>query len=189
MKKLRSSRGMTLMEVLVSILILVLLVIGMGTGMNSGMEVFQVSRFEANSASLAGIIDTALGDTLRHAETIHLTKDRGDFVIPEDQYVQFVFTSVKAGVEDAYLYIETGDDAAGTLRMKSIRKTGAPVELVNSGAYPDLKIDSFKIDYVEPDEERMLRGGYFVVEYDICSKVDPTYVRNVHTIIRLLNTD
>lgn len=190
MCKIKNNRGMTLMEVLVAVLILVLLVVAMGTGMNSGMEIYKEANFESNSAALAGIIDTALGDILRHAENIRKPEPDSYFTAPDGQVlanIEFVFTNAEYAVEDAYFYTGSSRDPAGILQLKSVRKTDAkyPMELVNSGAYPDLEITNFEITYSASGEA--VYGGYFTVEYDIYSAKDSSNVKHIVTVIRHLN--
>lgn len=181
MKKLKSKSGMTLLEILVSLLILTLLVTAMGTGMHSAMRVYREARFESESAALAGIINTALGDILRHAEDIKADNEG------------FAFTNVEYGVRDVNLCISEGVLSLG----HSAHQTAA---LVNTGAYPDLMITELSAIYVAPGAEETImlqddttvntkRGGFFYVTYQIASTTDSTQTRDVETVVRLLNTE
>lgn len=205
MNKLKNKKGMTLMEMMVSLVILVMLVVAMGTGMDSAMQIYGDATFESNSAALADIVNTSLGDLLRYAENIRTPAAGSDFYTTDGirlQNVGFVFTNKEYGVRDCYFY--TGDDQAsnsgeadsayiGDLQLKNLHNTSA-INLVNSGAYPDLGISNFKITYVVPgykavDGAPAARGGYFEVTYDILSLADDSKVRNVTTIVRLLNAE
>ena len=183
MKKVRNKRGFTLMETMAAILVMVLLVVGIGTGMDTGLRVYREVTFETDSAALAGMIDTALSDMLRHAENIDPSPDALD---PNNQPVCAVFTNVDQGLKDAYIYIEGSGTSSGMLKIRSIHNNLQPVELVNAGAYPDLQIERFNLNYVEPGEEGK-RGGYFEVKYTIASSLDSTRTREMETVVRPLN--
>lgn len=192
MRKLTSNSGMTLMEMLASLLILVLLVTAMGTGMDTAQEIYRASIFESDSASLAGIVNTALGDVLRYAENIRVPEGMDAAGNPVDEGIGFVFTNTSYGVRDVYFQTKAGDDATGgILTLRSLRfgegsHSILETELVNAGAYPDLEITNFKIAYVEPGAEGK-RGGYFYITYTIQNSENPIKTRDVETIVRRMN--
>ena len=96
MKKLTSKGGFTLIEMLATLLILVFLVLGIGTGMDSALRIYDEARFESNSAAMANIVNTSLGDILRYSENLTTPGDEEFFVdssntkVPD---VEFVFTN------------------------------------------------------------------------------------------------
>lgn len=208
MRKLRSRSGMTLVEVMVSLLILTLLVTVMGTGMETAVRVCSDSLFESHSASLAGIVNTALGDVLRYAQDIR-TSDSGftDASGARISRAGFVFTNLEYGVQDVYFFTPVAEDGSctGILQLKSlhyVRDTDeiAVTDLVNSGAYPNLAITNFEAVYVAPGTIAEItlndgtvvetsRGGYFYITYTIVSTIDNTKTREVETIARLLNAE
>lgn len=171
-KKLKSKAGMSLMEVMVALLIMVLLVVGMGTGMDAGMRVYGDATFEANGATLAGYLNTALTDVLRYAQDIQSPAASGD---------PCTFTNLELGLRNAY--IEPNEN--GILYIKSADGEDGfdPKALVSSGAYAKLiiKSGSFTLDYHEDT-----RGGYFLAEFVIAStdgkEREPTKV-----VVRLMN--
>ena len=191
MKKLQSKSGMTLLEMIVSLMILVLLVTAMGTGMDAAGKLFRDSIFESHSASLAGIVNTALGDVLRYAEDIRVPEEKDAAGNPVDEAVGFVFTNAAYGLHDVYFQTKTGaDETAGILTLRSLRFEAEShnileMALVNDGAYPDLEITNFKATYVEPGSEEK-RGGYFYITYTIRASGNPAKTRDVETIVRLL---
>lgn len=188
MKKLKSKQGMTLMEIMVSILILVLLVIGIGTGMDTGMRVYREATFEADAQSLSGMMNTALTDVLQYAENIK------EVSLGEEGEIGFVFTNVEYGLWDVYVQTldENGENDAGQVWLCS-SKTGGKTPLVNSGAYPDLAVTMFKIEYVGPGaaEEGAAgtNGGYFDVEYVLFSETDATNLHAYELTVRHLNAE
>ncbi len=185
MRKLGNKAGFTLMEMMVSLLILVLLVSGIGVGMDAGLKIYKEANFESSSATLSGIVNTAVGDMLRYAEDIKEIN-----TVPD---VEFVFTNREYGVADAYFYIGDGlESDLGTLYLKNTRSGNSDtVDLLSSGAYPELEIANFKLHYTAPNAEdnegNKLRGGYFELEYDIISQKDRESSRHVESIVRHLN--
>ena len=203
MKKLNNNSGMTLIEMLCALLILVIMIVGMGATMDAGTQIYQEAIFESDSASLAGILNTAMGDILRYSRDIDLnnktdgegnpqyfvTSD-GTYLLPDQ--VGFVFSNWEYGILDAYFYTPVYADGTskGVLQMLNLRNSEV-VELVNTGAYPDLVITNLVVTYVEKGvaggEGTTLRGGYFEISYDILSEKNSDFKREVTTIVRLMN--
>ena len=75
--------------------------------------------------------------------------------------MEFVFTSLDYGIQDAYFYIppHISGGTMGPVQMKNLRNP-AVVELVNTGAYPDLVVSNFEITYTAR-EGTGVEGGYF----------------------------
>ena len=189
MRKLLSKSGVTIMEMLVGLVIMVFLIIGIGVGMDTGNRVYKESTFEADSASLAGILNTALGDILRHCEDIRITSDES----LQNAGIGFVFTNYDYGVRDAYFDLPIVDDirVPGILQMKNLRDD-RQIDIVNAGAYPNLVISDFDLIYVAPGNNSQGdpgRGGYFNLQYTIQSLTDDTLKRDVESVIRTMNTE
>lgn len=195
MKKLKNKGGFTLIEMMCALLILVLLVMGMGVGMEAGGRIYREAVFESESATLAGILNTSLGDILRYSidvrETTATDKQKygNDVGIPHasDSSKYYVFTSLDYGIQDAYFYIPphiSGRDM-GPVQMKNLRNPNV-VELVNTGAYPDLVVSDFSITF-SPRQAPGVEGGYFEISYIIYSESDATKTRSVETIVRVMN--
>lgn len=190
MRKLKNQSGFTLIEMLAVVLILVVLTMGMGQTMNAGVQIYRDAIFEADSATLAGILNNSLGDILRYSEDI--VENPGTFEdssgsLIDRAVVGFVFTNWDYGAEDAYFHIpvQAGGTSTGVLQMKSLSNTDI-IELVNSGSYPDLVISGFKVEYVK-ETTGLHRNGYFVVSYDIYNENNTQLKRHVETVIRKMN--
>jgi len=201
MRKLANNSGMTLIELLAALAILVVLVMGMGATMDAGVQVYQEAIFESDSAALAGILNSSLGDILRYsteidinegteADLTHAFVDSSGTYILKDQ-VGFVFTNYEYGIRDAYFYTPVFADntSKGVLQMRNLKNPNI-VELVNSGAYPDLVVSNFKIicqmkDVPGSANEKSIE--YFTVTYDIFHESNPELSRKVSTVIRLMN--
>lgn len=197
MSKLKNNSGMTLVEMLCVLLILVILIMGMGSTMDAGTRIYQEAIFESDSATLAGILNTSMGDILRYSRDVKLNNEFDDqghpkyFVTSDGTYllpdqVGFVFSNWEYGILDAYFYTPTAADGTskGVLQMLNLRNANV-VELVNTGAYPDLVISNLVVTYVE--EGPAIRGGYFEIEYDIFSEKHADFKRHVDTVVRLMN--
>ena len=194
--KARAKRGFSLLEMMVALAILVFIVLGVGVGMDAGIDIYKEAIFEADSASMAGIVNSNLGDILRYSTRVTVNDgsnllDASGVKIPKES-LGFVFTSADYGIKDAYFYTpEQGDTTKGVLRLTNL-KEDKDMELVNTGAYPDLYIANFRITYYELGTTSVTngglgRGGYFEVTYDIFSTKDETMTRSVSTVVRLMN--
>ncbi len=177
---------------LATLLILVFLILGIGTGMDSAVRIYDEAKFEANSASMANIVNTSLGDILRYADNLTVAEENTSFkdsagtVVPN---VDFVFTNYEYGVRDAYFSLkDSSNKDDGILRMRNL-ENGKVVELVNTGAYPDMKITGFELTYTAlgKDDAGNDKGGYFEIKYTVNSDKSSTLTREVKYIVRCMN--
>lgn len=146
-KKKRFNRsGFTLMETLVTLVILVLLVLGMDAGINSGMRVYDDATFYADSRTLAAMVDTTLGDLFRYSQWIHPEEDLYDIM---GQSIPYVFTNADYATKDAY--VECVPGRTPDLRLRSAENASLDYALLNSGAFPKLKIKDFAYEYNPED--------------------------------------
>lgn len=200
MKKLKSKSGFTLIEMVTAMAILVFLIIGMGATMDAGAQIYHEAIFEADSATLADILNTSLGDILRYSKDVKVngvydgdkngTPDTfhssdGAVVLPAQ--VGFFFSNREYGVTDGYFYTPLHADGSskGVLQIRTLSKADI-MDLVNTGAYPDLVITNFVITYIPAGTDGE-RGGYFTISYDIFSEKNTDFTRHVDTVVRLMN--
>ena len=188
MKKIKKNAGFTLMELICTLLILVLLVMGIGVGMDTGSRIYRDATFEADSATLSGILNTTVGDVLRYCM---VTKTEGLRNLPDGMTtadLPYVYTNLEYGVRRAYFnYAELGGTSIlSMVNLKTGNADAITTYLVNTGAYPELKIENFVVHY-EPRKDAGVEGGYFSVSYEIVSKTDPTKTREVEMIVRHMN--
>lgn len=166
MKKLKRSAGLTLLELLASLLVTVLLVVAMGTGMDAALGSYRESLFASNSAALESIVNTALGDVLRHARNVEVCEEG------------IRFTNGEYGLGKGSILVEEG-------RLRIFDSRGCVVELANSGVYGGLEIGDFEMVYAAPGTEGK-RGGYFRICYTIKS-ADGARERQSELVVRVLN--
>lgn len=165
MKKLRSAKGFTLIEILVSMLILTFLVIGMGPGMKTALSVYQESTFQSSSTALIGTVNATLGDVLRYAEDVGIVEDGNTFT----------FSNADYGMQNATLMLSESGDKVIVVKDHN----GNELPLLPEGAYPNMEITAFSARYNG--------NGLFTVEYTIKSTVATDMTRNAVCTVALLN--
>lgn len=191
MDKLKSKEGFTLIEMVVALLILVMIIVSMDTVMDSSLRVYNDATFEADSSAMAGIVNTNIGDILRYADYIKTNED-GAFVGADGGQltnIEFVFTSYDYGVQDAYFYLEPDAErgSSGVLQMRSLRNAGT-VELVNTGAYPNLAITDFHVVFTPvKDDAGKITTGYFEITYTVFDVNRPDKTKDESCVVRLMN--
>lgn len=187
MRKIRNNAGFTLIEVLCTLLIMVILTMAIGAGIDTGSEIYRDATFESDSAALAGILNGSISDILRYS---FVTKSEDIYSLPEGfdtEAIPRVFTSYDYGIQYAYFHTPVYEDGTlkGVLQLKNL-KNEKVVELVNTGAYPDLVITDFEWTYKDRTNPG-IEGGYFTISYTILSKSLEGKERDVDLIVRVMN--
>ena len=72
-KKLRSTGGFTLTELLVAVVILGLVTLAVSVGISSGIQVYQQSVTLSNSQTLVSTLTQAISDELHYAQNIQVS--------------------------------------------------------------------------------------------------------------------
>lgn len=171
MKKLRSAKGFTLIEILVSMLILTFLVIGMGPGMKTALTVYQESTFQSSSTALIGTVNATLGDVLRYAEDVRIVTP-----VEEGEENTFTFSNADYGMQNATLMLSESGDKVIVVKDHN----GNELPLLPEGAYPNMEITDFSAVY---------SGGVFRILYSIQSTLDVDLKReNISYVIAPLNS-
>lgn len=176
MKQKKLKGGYTLIESIATLLILVFLVVGMGPGMQAASQIYREATFETDTAILADVINTSVGDVLRYADRIDLTTREGE---PLPVGIPFVFTSFDYRIQDGFFALSDSGAESGTLQMLNLRNSSA-VDLVNLGVYPNLKLENFSIEY---DGDAL-----FFVKYRISATESDTPYKDVEFVVRLMNS-
>ena len=187
MKKTRKNAGFSLIELICTLLILVILVMAIGVGMDAGSSIYRDATFEADSAMLAGILNTSLGDYLRYCDVMETEKMTDLLPVGMTTFdLPYVYKNYEYGILYGYFYVPMeNNEAKGALKIKSLIDEDS-INLVNTGAYPDLQVQNFKVSYTPRDDDGV-GGGYCVVTYEILSKNDANKIRDVEMIVRRMN--
>lgn len=145
MKKLKSKKGFTLLEMLACIITLLLLsgICTMGTDL--AVDSYNRSMFETDSQTLQNTLDMYLGDILRHS-TLEL--EEGIFVSATKRDIKSITNMSygiyqgKIAVKDGRFYIyKTPADEEGVLLLsekiytKTLKITGFSLEYNEAGQY------------------------------------------------------
>lgn len=176
MKRMKSKAGFTLMEMIVTLLVLVIMTSGVTFSMSAGARIYQESVFESHSALLMDTLNNSLSDILRNSTKAWALEAAEKDAYPGD--VNYAFSNPDYGASSAYIY-----EYYGVLKIFSAGSDG--VDLVNTGAYPDLEISDCEIRYIA--EQAGNYGGHFTISYRIVSTKNPSLSREVSTVVRTLN--
>lgn len=153
MKKLKSKKGFTMIEMLVCVVTLVLLCMIVTTGSNLATMSMNASLFESESQMLKSTLDLCIGDLLRHASDVE-EKD-GNIIFTNDAYY----------IDDGYLKIDTSESGitgAGYLICTSkLDGSSKGLLVANKGIYVNgMYIKDFELSY---DTQRSVFYGSYVI--------------------------
>jgi prepilin-type N-terminal cleavage/methylation domain-containing protein len=166
--KPRTTRGFTLIETLVALLIVTLLTLSIVAGTSAAVSIHGESLFASESQILSSTLNTALGDVLHYAAYAPEASDGDTTAFSNPGYGILNGHFVE---EDGRLYInpsQTSDGGAATR-----------LTLVSTGAYTNLKVENFFMDY---DEEL----GLFVGRYAITGR-DGAQLKTISFVFRPVN--
>ena len=85
-KKIKSKKGFTLIEMLACTVTLVLITLICTTGMNMATKSYNESMFESNSQKLEYILNLSMGDILRYSHDIDITTEVGKIFFTNEVY-------------------------------------------------------------------------------------------------------
>lgn len=105
----RGCRGMTLMETLAAVLILSLLSVLILSGSHAALSVYEKSTFASESQNVSKLIDTALSDVLRYAQSVAV----------DEQGNVTAYTNSAYGVRNGRICVGTGENDRGMLYLNS----------------------------------------------------------------------
>lgn len=177
MKKLKKNGGFTLIETLAALLIMVVLVAGMDTAMESASRIYEESVFQSDSASVAGILNTTMGDLFRYSTNIKVADADHPLERADGTPLAFVFTNAEFGIRDAY--IQSVEGGRCCLQLKSAKDTEKPaIDLINGGVYPNMTIQNFAYAYSD---------GVFTVSYTLQSTTNASLSCEKTGTFRLMN--
>ncbi len=130
--KNRRKKGFTFVETLVALMIVSMLSLVVMTGIRTAWNAHDNALFASESEILADTINTSLGDLFHYAS----------YDKTEDGTVRF--SSQEYGVLRGTMVV---DDKGRLYVMTTESETGSKLQLVNDGAYTNITIEEFKLDY------------------------------------------
>ena len=160
MKKLKSKKGFTMIEMLVCVITLILLCMIVTTGSNLAISSMNASLFESESQMLKATLDLCLGDILRHATDVEVNN--------EEEKVVKSFSNSAYYIDKGIIIVGTRDSGitdAGDLICNSdsdgfAKDTGWLI--ANKGIYvKEMYVTDFELYYDE--DTRVFSGSYVIV--------------------------
>ena len=152
-KKLKSSKGFSLLETLVALIIVLLVASCVTIGISASNRVYKRSLFVSESDLTASTIDIALSDVLRYAYNINCADDTNTVAS---------FSNKNYSIEDGHFVIKQG--------FLYINTTGEPDDkigdylkpLIGGSTYTASKMIDFQLNY---------NDGEFTGSYTLQSKM------------------
>lgn len=184
----RAKAGFTMIEFLVAVVIMLILLAGIGVGMETGSKVYRDAVFESDSAMLADTLNSSLGDLLRYSQNVR--ENGGIFQDSQGNNLSiyqapFVFTNLEYGVQDGYLFVSK-ESGGNVFEIRNLRNSEI-VELVNTGAYPNLTVSNFELVYISPERDSGGDTGYAEISYVISNVNNPSLSKQINLVIRFMN--
>lgn len=175
MKQTKKS-GFTLVETLICIAVIALLALGTGTLLANGSGILRSSVFSSDSATLSGTLNAALTDLLRSStlsgDSSAQAADGAAYVTAQDG-ASCVFTGSGLNFAAKNAHFSWAGDGI----LKVVSSDGGTNAVLNTGAYPELKIENFTCLWDG--------GSVLKVSYDIIGGTETKSVKDY--VIRLLN--
>ena len=156
MKKIKSKKGFTLIEMLACTLTLMLIVLICTTGMNMAMKSYRESLFETNSQMLESTLNTAISDVLRYAYNVTCDPDAPEVVTG---FTNQSTTNMENGM------IIIGDDEGedlGFFKLKLSSATDEEKYLISRKAYAEsMTVANFQLTY--DSATHVFNGRYTII--------------------------
>lgn len=168
MKKLKSKKGFTLIEMLVCVVTLMLISLICTTGMNMASQSYNKSMFESNSQALEYMLNTSIGDMLRYSKDVTVEED--DIFFTNEVYN---INNGKLLVEDGYFTI---------LRDKDTTQKALIVAATNYVGGMYIEGSSFTLEY---DPSTKVYTGTYKIKSNLTSQerlVEFTYKSIIESI-------
>lgn len=159
MKKIKSNKGFTFVEMLACIITLLLIAGIVSTGMDLALKSYNESMYESDSQMLESTLNLYICDILRHA-TVDEANDLQEIAGEEEKLVTG-FTNVAYQIYGGNIKVLEKDDEGGGAFMVYETKNNAGVMLVGANVYANtLYISDFTLKYNE--EKHYFTGSYTI---------------------------
>jgi len=181
MRKMKSQKGYTLVEMLACVITLVLIGLISTTCMNFAVTCYQQSLFESDSQMLEDTLNMYIGDILRHATAIQTEEEDIDPAVPGERYV-VAFTNSAYQIYEGRIEVpEKVEDVGGNFLVYE-SKNGQGNLIAGEMTYAKtLYVDEFILKY-------NINTGIFTGYYTIKSTVLETASRTCTFVYRTVAT-
>lgn len=164
MRKIKSNKGFTLVEMLACVVTLLLLGGIVSAGTTLAMKSYNESLFESDSQMLESTLNLYVSDILRHATKIETEEAPADPSVPGEKLVTG-FTNAAYQIYGGNIKVTNKDEAGNGAFMVYETRNNPGVMLVGENVYAStLYISDFKLLY---NKEK----GYFTGSYIIKSTI------------------
>ena len=157
MKKMKSQKGFTLIEMLACVITLLLIAGIVSVGMDLAMKSYNESLYESDSQMLESTLNLYICDILRHA----IVDEENDLqaIAGEEEKLVTGFTNVAYQIYGGNIKVLEKDDEGGGAFMVYETKNNTGVMLVGTNVYANtLYVSDFTLKYNE--EKHYFTGSY-----------------------------
>jgi prepilin-type N-terminal cleavage/methylation domain-containing protein len=166
MKKLKSQKGFTLVEMLACVVMLMLLAGICSAGTSVAMNSYNMSLFESNSQMVESTLELYMGDIIRHGTV----KEGTDPDNPTEK--KLLITNPSYGIYDGWIELVDGH-----IYVRKTKEDTTGMKLLAGTNYTQsLKVNDFTLNYNEA--EKSVTGTYKIestVVAGLEKKCDFTY--------------
>ncbi|MBQ8519494.1 MAG: type II secretion system protein [Agathobacter sp.] len=175
MRKLKSKKGFTLIEMLACVVVLILIGGICSVGMNLATRSYNESVYESDSQMLEDTLNLYLCDILRHATSVQTEADEN----AEEKDV-ISFTNVAYQIYDGHIEVsERKDDKGGTFLVYE-SSNGHGAMIVGENVYAGtLYISDFVLKY---NPEKKYFTGYYTIQSSVLENLEKTCEFTCRTI-------
>lgn len=165
MRKLKNTKGFTLIEMLACVITLLLIGGICSTGMNLAIRSYNESIYESDSQMLEDTLNLYLCDILRHATFV---RTEGDAAVAEKNVISF--TNVAYQIYDGHIEVsERVEDYGGTFLVYE-SGNGQGAMIVGENVYAgSLYISDFVLKY---NSEKKYFTGYYVIQSSVVEDLE-----------------
>ena len=159
MKKLKSQKGFTLVEMLACVVMLMLLAGICSAGTSVAMNSYNMSLFESNSQMVESTLELYMGDIIRHG----IVKEETDPDNPTEK--KLLITNPSYGIYDGWIELVDGH-----IYVRKTKEDAEGMKLLAGKNYTQaLKIKEFKLEY--DSTEKTVKGKY-TIESTVVADLD-----------------
>lgn len=167
-KKLKSSKGFSLLETLVALIIVLLVASCVTIGISASNRVYKRSLFVSESDITASTIDIALSDVLRYAYNVNLNEDTNLLSFSNKNY------SIDGGhfvIKQGFLYINTTEGMSDDEIGEHLKP------LIGGSTYTASKMTDFQLNYNDGEFT-----GSYTLQSNLYTDLSKTFTFSFRTI-------